>query len=90
MSEGGGGGRRDTRRPEIALAVPVGVRHATDRKEIELILMLDATRCCNHKDIWRPSRSLPSTDIFMVKAWPRDAIGATAARSSESLPFPGK
>ena len=45
-----------------------GVSQRTDPKEIELILMLDATKRCNHRDVWRPLESIPPSDIFMVKA----------------------
>ncbi len=55
----------DTRRPKIALAVPARVSQRNDLKGMHLILMLDTTRRCDHKDIWRPPPSVSSTDLFM-------------------------
>ena len=61
-------------------------RGGDDLNEMELMLMLDVSRRCSHKDIVLPAGSFPRTDILMVKVCPSDANGAAAARSSS--PFP--
>jgi hypothetical protein len=73
----------DMRRHHVGTAL--GASQGTDLKEREQIMMLDATRRGNHKDAWRNLGS-PSIDIFIVRAWPRDAICAAAARSSLQFP----